>query len=297
MSNQRDGVGGAVSRRNVIAAAGSIAAAAILGGSSSVRAAEEGASIVRNGRINQAVSQWCFGKLSLDELCQHCKRIGITGIDLLNPDAFPTVKKHGLICTLTNSYGINPGMNRKENHAKCIASVRKAIDATAEYGFPNVIVMSGNRAGLDDETGAKNCIEGFKKIVGYAEQKKVTLILELLNSKRDHKDYQCDHTAWGAEVCKAVGSERLKLLYDIYHMQIQEGDVIATIRQYHQYIGHYHTGGVPGRNEIDETQELYYPAIMKAILDTGYKGYVAHEFIPKRDPIPSLEQAVKLCDI
>lgn len=297
MSSKHVGTSGALSRRNVIAAAGTIAAAAVLGSNSAALAADEGASIIRNGRINQAVSQWCFNKISLDQLCQHCKRIGIKGIDLLNPDAFPTLKKYDLVCTMTNSYGINPGMNRKENHEKCIASVRRAIDSTAEFGFPNVIVMSGNRAGLDDETGAKNCIEGFKKVVGYAEQKKVTLILELLNSKRDHKDYQCDRTAWGAEVCKAVGSENLKLLYDIYHMQIQEGDVIATIRQYHQYIGHYHTGGVPGRNEIDETQELYYPAIMKAILATGYKGYVAHEFIPKRDPIPSLEQAAKLCDI
>jgi len=294
MSSEHSGQG--LSRRSIMAAAGT-AAAAVLGTNLTAMAADNGGKTIKNGRINQSVSQWCYGRLSLDQLCQEAVKIGLKGIDLLNPDAFPTLKKHGLVCTMVNSYGISPGMNRTENHERCIASLRKAIDATADAAFPNVICMSGNRAGLDDETGATNCIEGFKKIVGYAEEKKITLILELLNSKRDHKDYQCDRTAWGARVCKAVGSERLKLLYDIYHMQIQEGDVIATIKQFSPYIGHYHTGGVPGRNEIDESQELYYPAIMKAILATGYKGYVAHEFIPKRDPIASLTAAATICDV
>jgi hydroxypyruvate isomerase len=198
---------------------------------------------------------------------------------------------------MTPSHGIGKGFNRKENHPECIDAVRKAIDATAAAGFPNVICFSGNRAGLDDATGLANCVEGLKQIAAYAEEKKVTLCLELLNSKRDHKDYQCDRTPWAVEVCRKVGSPRMKLLYDIYHMQIMEGDVIATIRENIEYIGHIHTAGVPGRNEIDETQELNYPAILRAIADSGYKGFVGQEFVPKRDPIASLEQAIRLCDI
>jgi len=288
-----------LSRREAMRLAGTAAAAlAVSGGlSSRAQAQAEVKTVAVNGRINQSVSQWCFGKWSLDQLCQHSKDLGIKAIDLLNPDAFPTVKKYGLVCSMVNSFGISPGLNRKENHKRCIDSMRKAIEATAEAGFPNVICMSGNRAGISDEEGAKNCIEGLKQIVGFAEEKKVTLCMELLNSKVNHKDYQCDHTEWGVQVCKGVGSERIKLLYDIYHMQIQEGDVIATIRKYKDYIGHYHTGGVPGRNEIDDTQELYYPAIMRAIVDTGYKGYVAHEFIPRKDPLTSLTAAVKICDV
>jgi hydroxypyruvate isomerase len=207
------------------------------------------------------------------------------------------MKEFGLVGTCTPAVGIGKGMNRKENHEGCLAAMRKAIEQTAEAGFPNVITMSGNREGLSDEEGAKNCVEGLKQIAGFAEEKKVTLVMELLNSKRDHKDYQCDHTAWGVEVVKKVGSPRVKLLYDIYHMQIMEGDVIATLKANLQYIGHIHTGGVPGRNEIDDTQELYYPAIMRAIADSKYDGYVAHEFVPKRDPLTSLKQAVAICDV
>jgi hydroxypyruvate isomerase len=199
--------------------------------------------------------------------------------------------------TCTPSGGIGKGLNRKENHAECLAQIRSAIEKTAEAGFPTVICMSGNRAGLSDEEGAANCVEGLKQIAGLAEEKKITVVMELLNSKRDHGDYQCDHTAWGAGVCKKVGSPRVKLLYDIYHMQIMEGDVIATIRENIQYIGHIHTGGVPGRNEIDDTQELNYPAIMRALVAAKYEGYVAHEFVPKRDPLTSLRQAVAICDV
>ncbi len=284
-----------ISRRGAILGAGAAAAALMTPGVTSH--AQEAGPAALKGRIKQAFSKWCYGKWSLEQACQYARQTGCKGVDLLGPGDFATLKKYDLVCTMVNSYGINPGMNRKENHARCIASLRTAIEATAEAGFPNVIAMSGNRAGLDDEEGAKNCIEGLKQVAGLAEQKKVTICIELLNSKRDHKDYQCDSTEWGVKVCRGIGSERVKLLYDIYHMQIQEGDVIATIRKHHQYFGHYHTGGVPGRNEIDETQELYYPAIMKAILDTGYTGYVAHEFVPKRDPLASLTQAVKLCDI
>jgi hydroxypyruvate isomerase len=249
------------------------------------------------GRIKQSVSRWCYGKIPMREFCQACAAMGLKGIDLVGPGDWPVMKEFGLVGTCTPSVGIAKGLNRKENHEGCLAAMRKAIEQTAEAGFPNVITMSGNREGLSDEEGAKNCVEGLKQIAGFAEEKKVTLVMELLNSKRDHKDYQCDHTAWGVEVVKKVGSPRFKLLYDIYHMQIMEGDVIATIRQNIQYIGHIHTGGVPGRNEIDDTQELYYPAIMRAIVDSKYDGYVAHEFVPKRDPLASLRQAVAICDV
>ncbi len=287
---------GNLTRRSIMASATGAAAAAILGNNATVLAADD--KPIKNNRINQSVSAWCYGRLSLDQLCQEAVKIGIKAIDLLNPDAFPTLKKYGLACGIVNCIPIDPGLNRKENHGKYIAAMKKTIEVTSEAGFPNVICMSGNRKGMPDDEGAKNCAEAIKQVVGFAEQKKVTLCMELLNSKRDHKDYMCDHTEWGVGVCKAVGSERFKLLYDIYHMQIMEGDVIATIKQYHQYIGHYHTGGVPGRNEIDETQELYYPAIMNAIVATGYKGYVAHEFIPKgKDPIASLAAAARLCDV
>jgi hydroxypyruvate isomerase len=198
---------------------------------------------------------------------------------------------------MTPSHGITKGLNRKENWDECLKKIRDAIDATAAAGYPNVICFSGNRDGMSDEEGLKNCAEALKQVVGHAEEKKVTICMELLNSKRNHKDYMCDRTAWGVELCKAVGSERFKLLYDIYHMQIDEGDVIATIRQYKDYLGHYHTAGVPGRHEIDDSQELYYPAIMRAIADTGFKGIVAQEFTPTRGAYASLEQAVKICDV
>ena len=210
---------------------------------------------------------------------------------------FATVKKYGLVVSMVNSHSLTDGLADKKFHDMCLAKLRETIDATSEAGFPNVISFSGNRRGIPDDVGIENAVEALKKIVGYAEQKKVTIVLEYLNSKVNHKDYMFDKTAWGVEVCKRVGSERVKILYDIYHAQIMEGDIIRTIRQNKDYIGHYHTGGNPGRNEIDETQELYYPAIMKAIVETGYKGYVAHEFVPKRDPLESLTYATRICDV
>ncbi len=253
--------------------------------------------MVKNGRINQAVSRWCYSKLPLDELCEACKKMGIKGIDLLDPKDFATVKKHGLICTMVNTHGLTKGINKTENHADCLAKIRSAIDAAAEYGYPNVISFPGNRAGMSDEDGIENSVAALKQIVGYAEEKKVTICLEYLNSKVNHKDYMFDNMKWGVEVCKRVGSERVKILYDIYHAQIMEGDIIRTIRTYKDYIGHYHTGGNPGRGEIDETQELYYPAIMRAVVETGFTGYVAHEFVPKRNPLQSLSDAVRICDV
>jgi len=252
---------------------------------------------VKKGRINQSVSRWCYGKLSLDEFCIAVKKLGLKAIDLLEPNDFPTVKKHGLVCSMVSTHSLTNGINKKENHEQCLAKIRIAIDAAAEYKFPNVISFPGNRAGMPDDVGIENSVTALKEIIGYAEKKKVIICLEYLNSKVNHKDYMFDNMAWGVEVCKKVGSERVKILYDIYHAQIMEGDIIRTINTYKEYIGHYHTGGNPGRNEIDETQELYYPAIMRAIAESGFTGYVAHEFVPKRDPLTSLSQAVKICDV
>jgi len=251
------------------------------------------------GRIKQSVSRWCFGKIPMDEFCKACVEMGIQGIDLIGPKDWPTMKKYGLVGTCTpGSIGIAKGLNDKANHEKALAKLREAIEATAEAGFPNVICMSGNRGTVSEEEGQKNCVEALKQVAGLAEKKGVTVVMELLNSKVDHKGYMADHTTWAVDVCKKVGSPRVKVLYDIYHMQIMEGDLIRTIRDNIDHIGHFHTGGNPGRNEIDETQEIYYPAVMKAIAETKYDGYVAHEFVPKRKPpLDSLRQAVKICDV
>ena len=282
-------------RNTSFAAAGALAAMAQKAGAAvEIEKIER---LVKIGRINQSVSRWCYGKWSLDELCAVSVKLGIKAIDLLGPGDFPTLKKHGLVCSMIGTHSLTDGLNNKKNHAECIAKIRSSIDAAAEYGFPNVITFPGNRAGTPDDVGIENTVEALKQIASYAEQKKVTINLEYLNSKVNHKDYMFDKTAWGVEVCKKVGSERVKILYDIYHAQIMEGDIIRTIRDNKDYIGHYHTGGNPGRNEIDETQELYYPAIMRAIADTGYKGYVAHEFVPKGDPLAALSYAVRICDV
>jgi hydroxypyruvate isomerase len=254
----------------------------------------------RKGRINHSVCRWCYSKVPLEELCKASKEMGIESVELQGPDEWPTLQKYGLTCAMANGagMGIEKGFNRIEHHEKLIQDYERVIPLVAKAGLKNLICFSGNRAGLDDEQGIKNCAAGLKKLMPMAEKHNVVIVMELLNSKVNHKDYQCDKTPWGAELCKVVGSDNFKLLYDIYHMQIMEGDVIATIKKFQQYIAHYHTGGVPGRNEIDETQELYYPAIMKAIIDTGYKGHVAQEFIPKRqDALASLKQGVDICDV
>ena len=252
------------------------------------------------GRINHSVCKWCYGGVSLEDLCREGKKMGLSSVELLNVESFPIVKKHGLVCAMVSGVpgGISDGLNRVENHAKIREFFERTIPIVAEWGYPNIICFSGNRRGMSDEEGLENCARGLKTMVGAAEKHKVTICMELLNSKVNHKDYMCDHTAWGAELVKNVGSERFKLLYDIYHMQIMEGDVIRTIRDNHQYIGHYHTGGVPGRHEINETQELYYPAIMRSIVKTGFTGYVAQEFIPAEpDVLASLKQGVSICDV
>jgi hydroxypyruvate isomerase len=265
-----------------------------------LQAADEAAGPNLKGRINHSVCRWCYGKISLEDLCQASKAMGIQSIDLMEIQDFPTLKKHGLICAMVSGVpgGIGSGLNRVENHDKIVDFFEKTTPTVAEYGYPNIICFSGNRKGMSDEQGLENCAIGLKRVVPIAEKHKVTVVMELLNSKRDHHDYMCDHTAWGAELCKRVGSERFKLLYDIYHMQIMEGDMVGTIRENHQYIAHYHTGGVPGRNEIDESQEINYPAVMKAIVATGYKGFVAQEFIPRRpDALASLRQGIQICDV
>jgi hydroxypyruvate isomerase len=257
---------------------------------------------VTRDKVNHSACRWCYNGISLDDLCRRGKEIGLVAIDLLEPNEWDTAKKYGLTCSMAMSnpkgYGIPKGFNRKENHETLVAWYEDLIPKVANAGLTNVICFSGNREGLSDAKGLKNCAAGLKRIMKTAEKHKVVVCMELLNSKVDHKDYMCDRTHWGAELVKAVGSDSFKLLYDIYHMQIMEGDIIRNIKEYHPYIAHYHTGGVPGRNEIDDSQELYYPAIMRAIVETGYKGFVAQEFIPKNaDKLASLDKCVKICNI
>lgn len=252
------------------------------------------------GNINHAVCRWCYDYLPLDELCKTAKEMGLSGIDLVGPKDWNTLKKYNLVSTMCNGaeIGLVKGWNDPQYHDVLVKNYTEHIELVAKAGYTNLICFSGNRNGMDEETGLKNCVEGLKKIMSLAEKKGVIIQMELFNSKVDHKDYMCDSSAWGVELCKRLGSPNFKLLYDIYHMQINEGDIIRTIKRDHQYFGHYHTAGVPGRHEIDETQELYYPAIMKAIVETGFKQYVAQEFIPTgNNKIESLRKAVQLCDV
>ena len=251
------------------------------------------------GRLKQGVSRWCFGRIKLDELTREAKAMGISGIDLLGPEDWSIVQENGLTCSMPNGPGgIKEGWNSPDNHEKLIKGAEELMPKIAAAGLKNMIVMSGNRGNISDEEGIENCARGLEKILPLAESLDITLHMELLNSKRDHKDYHCNRTAWGVAVAKKLGSPRFKLLYDIYHMQIMEGDVIATIQENIDYIGHFHTGGVPGRNEIDETQELNYRRICEAIADTGFDGYLAHEFVPRqRDALASLRRAVEICTV
>ena len=253
----------------------------------------------RKGRIKQSASRWCYKNIPLDELCAKGAAMGLKAIDLLNEDEWELPRRYGLICSMGYGGGgeIKSALNRVENHAKIEEAFRKSIPKAAKLGVPNVITFSGNREGMSDEEGAKNCIAGLNRVKKIAEDGGVTICLELLNSKVDHKDYMCDHTAWGVRVVEAVDSPNVKLLYDIYHMQIMEGDLVRTIRDNIRWLGHFHTGGVPGRHELDDTQEVEWAGVMRGILATGYTGYVAHEFVPTRDPLKSLEEAVTLCDV
>ena len=248
--------------------------------------------------FRHSVSQWCFPDIPLPEFARAVRAIGIESVELLEPKDWAAVRNEGLICALARGPDtITDSFNRRENHARLVPAFQQRLRACANAGIPNVVCFSGNRRGQSDEEGLEICVEGFQQLVAVAEQQGVTLCLELLNSKIDHPDYQCDRTAWGVELCKRVGSERLKLLYDIYHMQIMEGDVIRTIQENHRYFGHYHTAGNPGRHEIDDTQELNYRPIMRAIAATGYKGFVGQEFLPTREPLVALREAVELCTV
>jgi len=250
--------------------------------------------------INHSVCQWCYRDMPIEELIDHCKDIGLKSVELLGPDDWDKALLRGLTCALSNgsSLGIPKGLNDRRNHNQIQKEIMEIIPKAADKGIPAIICFSGNRNGVSDEIGMELSAQGLRPIVKMAEKYNVQIIMELLNSKVNHPDYMCDHTSWGIALVEKVGSPNFKLLYDIYHMQIMEGDIIRTIQDNHQYIGHYHTGGVPGRNEIDETQELYYPAIMKAIVDTGFKGYVAQEFIPSRnDAMASLRQGVEICNV
>ena len=255
--------------------------------------------VVLKGNIKHSVCSWVFEGISLEELAKACVDIGIASIELLGEKDWAMLNKYGLICALgiATEYGIIKGFNRLEHHDKLIADYAAMIPKAAAAGVPNLICFSGNREGQSDEDGLINCAKGLRKLMPVAEKYGVTLVIELLN-ENDHKDYQCSNSKWGAALCEMVDSERLKLLYDIYHMQIMEGNIIDTINKYHRYIGHYHTAGVPGRHEIDDTQELNYPAIMRAIVKTGYKGYVAQEFIPlQENKLESLRKGIIICDV
>jgi hydroxypyruvate isomerase len=260
---------------------------------------EQSAPIKRKGQIKQSVSRWCYKQITLEDLCAAAVQIGLKGIDLLNPEEYEIPGRHGLVCSMAYAGGgeIPSAMNRVENHARIEEGFRKYIPLAAKAGVPNVITFSGNRAGMSDDEGAKNTIAGLNRVKKIAEDHGVTICMELLNSKVDHKDYMCDHTAWGVQVVQAVNSPNVKLLYDIYHMQIMEGDMVRTIQQNIQWLGHFHTGGVPGRHELDGTQEVQWDGVMRGIAAANFKGYVAHEFVPTRDPLTSLRQAVDLCDV
>jgi hydroxypyruvate isomerase len=283
-----------IHRRSALQTLGAGAALGLAGANALAR--DEDAPRIR-GNIRQSVCRWCYGRIPLEKLAEGVKKIGYQSIELLSPQEYLKIKPFGLTCALLGGADIVNGLNRTENHPKIEKLLRERIEFAAEHSLPSMICMSGNRRGMDDETGWKNCAIGLKKVLALAEEKKVTLVMEGLNSKVDHKDYMYDTTRWGVELCKRIGSPRFRLLYDIYHMQIMEGDIIRTIQTHKEWIAHYHTGGNPGRNEIDETQELNYPAIVKAIVATGYKGFLGQEFIPRRDPLTSLAQAFRLCDV
>ncbi|MBT8223212.1 MAG: TIM barrel protein [Eudoraea sp.] len=255
---------------------------------------------IRKGNINHSVCYWCYNSIPLDTFLQNLNTLGINAIDLVGPEDWPLLKKYNIHASMCwgAELGLTEGWNDTKNHPALIKNYTGMIPKVADAGYTNLICFSGNRNKMTDEQGLQNCVDGLEQVLSLAEKHGVVLHMELLNSKVDHKDHMCDHTPWGVELCCRLGTDHFKLLYDIYHMQIMEGDVIRTIRDYHEYIGHYHTGGNPGRHEIDETQELFYPAIMKAILETGFSGHVAQEFIPSwKDKIAALDQGVTICDI
>ncbi len=306
-----------LTRRSWLASAGAVtaglaaltrsvgAAEATSAGKSAVnsRSASSEPGKIKNGRINQSVCHWCFDPMPLATLAEAAKAMGLKSVEIVPIKEFDTLKRNGLICAMTPSHTFVRGLNRVEYHPECLAKLRESIEATGDAGFPNVITFSGMRDHLSDEEGIKNTVAGLKQVIGLAEKKKVNICIEVLNSRvathmKGHPDYQCDKVDWAAQVCRQVGSPNMKILFDIYHVQIMEGDIITRIREYKDLIGHYHTAGNPGRNDLDNTQEINYPPIMQAILDTGYTGYVGQEFIPKGpNQLAALWQGVELCDV
>jgi len=294
MMNRRQSMGSMV---------GGAAAAALAGvfahGARAAEVVAEG-----RGKFRHSVCRWCFNRIPFDEFCRQAKNMGIESVELLAPKEWEAARKNDMACAMgmipprNGIGGIPRGFNRVEHHDTLFALFSESIEQAAKAGVPNIVIFSGNRNGMDDETGLKNCAEGLKRLMPVAEKHGVTLAMELLNSKVDHKDYMCDHTEWGAALVDKVGSDRFKLLYDIYHMQIMEGDVISTFKKHKDKICHYHTAGVPGRNEIGDTQELNYRGIVKALADIGYTGYLAQEFMPKnKDPLASLKEAIAICSV
>jgi hydroxypyruvate isomerase len=294
-----------VLNRRQILKSGACTAAALLAPSAKLAAESQTpapgspAPTERQNHIHQSVARWCYKQIALPDLCAAGAQMGLKGIDLLQPEEYDVPRRYGLVCSMGYAEGgqIDKGLNRFENHDAIEAGLRKNVPLAAKAGVPNVITFSGLRAGMSDWEGARNTIIGLRRLRSLMEDNGVTLCVELLNSKKDHKDYMCDRTNWGVTVVGEVGSKNIKLLYDIYHMQIMEGDIIATIQANHEWIGHYHTGGVPGRNELDDTQEVNWAGVMRGIAATGFTGYVAHEFNPKKDPLTSLRHAVDLCDV
>jgi hydroxypyruvate isomerase len=287
------------SRRNFVKSGITAGLAISSGLSADSLAAQEQTPVVRKGRVRQSVSRWCYKDVPLDQLCAYSEKIGLKGVDLLAVEEWDAPRKVGLICTMGYAGGgtIADALNRVENHDAIETAFRKNIPLAAKMGVPNVITFSGNRKGMSDDEGARNCVVGLNRLKKIAEDNGVTICMELLNSKVNHHDYMCDHTAWGVGVMEQVDSPKVKLLYDIYHMQIMEGDLIHTITDNAKWLGHFHTGGVPGRHELNDQQEVQWDGVMRGIVATGYKGYVAHEFLPTGDPLTSLRQAVDLCDV
>ncbi|MEE8451270.1 MAG: sugar phosphate isomerase/epimerase family protein [Thermoguttaceae bacterium] len=317
MDNHNADRKGVTRRRLLQGAAGAVAAAAVAGSTEASqlglrkrtkeqpRQSKQG---VVNGRINQSVCHWCFTgdgspePWTLEQCCQHAVDLGVKSVELVDAKNWDLLKKYGLTCAMANSHGFVRGLNDKANHDWAIDILKRGIDNCADAGFPTVITFSGFRNGIPDDVGLDNTVAGLKKVIGYAEKKKVNLCIEVLNSRVDqamkgHPGYMCDTVEWAYEVCDRIASPRMTYLFDIYHVQVMQGDIITRIRDYHKYIGHYHTAGCPGRNEMDDTQEINYPPIMREIVKTGYKGYVGQEFIPTRNPLQSLREAVTLCDV
>ena len=283
-----------ISRREVLHTAAALAAAGV-----PVTAVQTGGRAVTKGRLKQSVSRWCYQKIAMPEFCRAVAAMGLTAMDLLQPEEWPVAREHGLTCVMGYGGGgtITDGLNNPANHDAIVSNLVATMPKAAAAGVPNLITFFGNRQGRSDREGIANCVAALNRLKGPAEDHGITICIELLNSKVNHPDYHGDRTPFGVEVVAAVNSPRVKLLYDIYHMQIMEGDVIRTIRQHHGHIAHYHTGGVPGRNELDDTQELQWATISRAIVETGFTGYLAHEFVPRRDPLTSLREAVVLCDV